>query len=65
MPYREDCVIGCSKIRPRQDLRHDKRLQHAISEADGMLSLSNQERLGTCQYIIAKKEKLDKLNCKS
>lgn len=64
VPYQEDCVIGRSKTCPRHDFRHDKRIQYAISEADGMTSLSNEERLGSCQYTIAKKEKLDKSNCK-
>ncbi|XP_019851025.1 PREDICTED: uncharacterized protein LOC109581390 isoform X2 [Amphimedon queenslandica] len=65
VPYEENCIIGGSKTCPRHNFRHDKRIQYAISEADTMTSLSNEERLGTCQYTIAQKEKLDKSNCKA
>ena len=51
-------------MHPRHDFKHDKRLQYAINEADGLLGLTCEERLGTCRYTVAKKEKLDKSKCK-
>lgn len=51
-------------MHPRHDFKHDKRLQYAINEADSLLGLTCEERLGTCRYTVNKKEKLDKSKCK-
>ena len=37
-------------------MKHNKKLQGAIVEADRLLKLSNEERLHTCKYTVVKKE---------
>lgn len=68
-PYREVCSLGRDKpFSPQEELRSNKKLQCAISEADQLVLVSNEERVVSCKYgnawLGAKTEKQGEWVCR-
>ena len=59
-PYQKSCSLEGHKSYPEKDYKCNKKLQEAITEADRLEAMSDEERLALCQYTVEKKERLEK-----